>query len=71
MRGELTVFNRQVRNGIDYYRTDVDAPWQALNIDRLRFTGVESGLHLVLTRSQTLDLHYDWLIARVVKSHQV
>jgi len=62
VRGELTVFNRQVRNGIDYYRTDVDAPWQALNIDRLRFTGVESGLHLALSRSQTLDLHYDWLI---------
>ncbi len=62
VRGELTVFNRQVRNGIDYYRTDVDAPWQALNIDRLRFTGVESGLHFAISRSQTLDLHYDWLI---------
>lgn len=62
VRGELTVFNRQVSDGIDYYRTDVDAPWQALNIDRLRFTGVESGLHFALSRSQTLDLHYDWLI---------
>ena len=62
VRGELTVFNRQVHDGIDYYRTDVDAPWQALNIDRLRFTGVESGLHLTLGHSQTLDLHYDWLI---------
>ena len=62
VRGELTVFNRQVSDGIDYYRTDVDAPWQALNIDRLRFTGVESGLHFALTGSQTLDLHYDWLV---------
>jgi iron complex outermembrane receptor protein len=62
VRGELTVFNRQVSNGIDYYRTDVDAPWEALNIDRLRFTGVESGLHFALSRSQTLDVHYDWLI---------
>jgi iron complex outermembrane receptor protein len=62
VRGELTVFNRRVRDGIDYYRTDVGAPWQALNIDKLRFTGIESGLHIALSRSQTLDLHYDWLI---------
>ena len=62
LRAELTVFNRQVSDGIDYYRTDVDAPWQALNIDRLRFTGVESGLHIALSRSQSLDLHYDWLV---------
>ncbi len=62
VRGELTVFSRQLRNGIDYYRTDESAPWQVLNIDRQRFTGVESGLHFALTRSQTLDLHYDWLV---------
>ena len=62
VRGEVTVFNRQVRDGIDYYRTDLNAPWQALNIDRLRFTGVESALHLALGRSQTLDLRYDWML---------
>ena len=62
LRGELTVFNRQVHDGIDYYRTQLNAPWQALNIDQLRFTGVESGLHFSISRSQTLDVHYDWLI---------
>jgi iron complex outermembrane receptor protein len=61
-RADLTVFNRQVSNGIDYYRTDEAAPWQALNVDRLRFTGVESSLHFALSRTQTLDLHYDWLV---------
>lgn len=62
VRAGLTLFNRQLRNGIDYYRTDESAPWQVLNIDRQRFTGVESGLHFALTHSQTLDLHYDWLV---------
>ena len=62
VRGQATVFDRQVRDGIDYYRTALDAPWQALNIDKLRFTGVESGLHFVIARQQTLDLRYDWLL---------
>jgi len=62
VRGEVTVFDRQVHNGIDYYRTDVNAPWQALNIDQLRFTGVESGLHIALGRSETLELRYNWML---------
>jgi len=35
--------------------------WQALNIDRLRFTASKASA-FALSRSQTLDLHYDWLI---------
>ncbi len=38
----LTVFERRERDGIDYYRTQPDAIWQALNIDNLNFTGIEA-----------------------------
>jgi iron complex outermembrane receptor protein len=61
LRAALTLFQRREHNGIDYYSTSIDGPWQALNIDRLKFTGVESSLRLLLTRSQTLDLRYNWL----------
>ena len=46
VRGAVTVFERRERNGIDYYRTSPDAVWQALNIDNLNFTGVESSLRV-------------------------
>jgi len=62
VRAALTLFQRREHNDIDYYSTSIDGPWQALNIDRLIFTGVESSLRLVLTRSETLDLCYDWLL---------
>ena len=62
LRGSLTVFERRERNGIDYYRTSPDAPWQALNIDSLNFSGVESALHFVATRTQTIDFRYTWML---------
>jgi iron complex outermembrane receptor protein len=62
VRAGVTLFERREHNGIDYYSTSIDGPWQALNIDSLKFTGVESSLRLVLPRSQTLDLRYDWLL---------
>jgi iron complex outermembrane receptor protein len=62
VRAALTLFQRREHNGIDYYGTSIDGPWQALNIDTLKFTGVESSLRLLLTRSQTLDLRYNWLL---------
>jgi iron complex outermembrane receptor protein len=62
VRGELTVFERRVRDGIDYYSTSPDGPWYALNIDNLNFTGVESGLRVALTPRQTLDVRYSWLL---------
>jgi iron complex outermembrane recepter protein len=61
VKGELTVFERRVRDGIDYYGTSADGPWYALNIDNLDFTGVEAALHIALTSSQTLDLRHTWL----------
>lgn len=62
LHGDLTVFERRERDDIDYYRTSPTALWQALNIDSLNFTGVETGIGLNLTRNQTLDVRYSWLL---------
>jgi len=62
IHGDLTVFERRERNGIDYYRTSADGIWQALNIDSLNFSGVETGIGINLSRAQTLDLRYSWLL---------
>jgi iron complex outermembrane receptor protein len=61
IHGEVTVFDRRVRDGIDYYRTSPTALWQALNIDNLQFTGIESSFRLAPAKGQTLDLRYTWL----------
>jgi iron complex outermembrane recepter protein len=53
----LTVFERRERDGIDYYRTDPDAIWQALNIDNLTFRGIEASVRL----SGGLDFRYAYL----------
>jgi iron complex outermembrane receptor protein len=62
VRASVAVFERRERNGIDYYRTSPAAPWQALNIDSLDFTGVESSLRVALPKAQTLDFRYTWLM---------
>ena len=49
---EATVFQRRLRDGIDYYRTPPTALWQALNIDSLNFTGVETSLRYLMARHQ-------------------
>jgi iron complex outermembrane receptor protein len=62
VRAAVNVFERRERNGIDYYRSSPTSLWQALNIDSLNFTGVESSLRVALPRSQTLDFRYTWLM---------
>ncbi len=62
VHGAVTVFERRERNGIDYYSTSPNGPWQALNIDNLDFTGVESSLRFTPGRGQTLDFRYTWLL---------
>jgi iron complex outermembrane receptor protein len=57
-----TVFQRRERDGIDYYRTSPTALWQAINIDSLNFTGVETWLRFAISRNQTLDLRYTGLV---------
>ena len=59
---DLAVFQRRERDGIDYYRTSPTALWQAINIDSLNFTGVESSLRFAISHSQTLDLRYTWMV---------
>jgi iron complex outermembrane recepter protein len=62
LTGEAVVFERRLRDGIDYYRTSPTAVWQALNIDSLNFTGVESSLRYVVARHQMLEVLYTWLL---------
>jgi iron complex outermembrane receptor protein len=59
--GGLTVFERRERDGIDYFRASPNDLWQALNINRLNFTGIESSVRFAASRSQTLDFRYSWL----------
>jgi iron complex outermembrane receptor protein len=58
LRGELTVFHRRERDGIDYVRGSAGDIWRATNIHRLRFTGVEAAVSATVGRSQQLDLRY-------------
>ncbi len=62
VRGSVTLFDRRERNGIDYYRTSTDAPWRALNIDNLNFSGAEGSLRFMPTRTQTIDFRYTWML---------
>jgi iron complex outermembrane recepter protein len=58
VRGDLTVFERRVRDGIDYFRLSPTDLWRALNISNLKFTGAEAALHLTPSRTQTIDFRY-------------
>ena len=61
VRAEVTVFHRWERNDIDYVSNSPTGPWQAANIDRLNFTGVETSLEVRLPRRQTVGLVYTGL----------
>jgi iron complex outermembrane receptor protein len=56
VRGEVTIFERRERDGIDYYRSSANDIWRALNIQNLDFTGVEASL-----RVATVDIRYTGL----------
>ncbi len=62
LRAAVTLFQRREHNDIDYYGTSPTGPWQALNIDNLRFTGVETSLRFTPVRNQTIDVLYNWLL---------
>ncbi len=62
LTAEAAVFERRLRDGIDYYRTSPTALWQALNIDSLNFTGVETSLRYLVARHQTVEVLYTWLL---------
>lgn len=61
VRGDLTVFERRERDGIDYVRTSSTDIWRAVNFDRLHFTGAETSLAVKLTGAQTLEFRYSAL----------
>ena len=57
-KAEVTVFDRRERNDIDYVRSSPADIWQAANIDRLNFAGVETSLQVRLAHSQQLGIAF-------------
>jgi iron complex outermembrane recepter protein len=60
-KAEVTVFDRREHNDIDYVRSSSTDPWQAENIGRLNFIGVETSLEVRLPRRQTLEFAFTGL----------
>jgi len=60
-----TAFRLHQANAIDYVKSasTPTAPWQALNIGHVDYTGAESTVSFVLTTSQHLDLGYTFIHA--------
>jgi outer membrane cobalamin receptor len=61
VRGDLTIFERRERDGIDYYRSSPTDLWRALNIQSLDFTGVEASLKVDARKAGTVDISYTGL----------
>jgi iron complex outermembrane receptor protein len=60
-RAMATVFHRREQDGIDYVRASPTDLWRAANIQRLRFTGLETGVTVRPHRTHQVDLHYTGL----------
>jgi iron complex outermembrane recepter protein len=60
-KAEVTVFERRERNDIDFVRPSPMERWQAENIGRLNFTGVETSLEMRLQHRQKLDFAFTGL----------
>jgi iron complex outermembrane receptor protein len=58
LRGDVTVFRRQERDGIDYIRTSPADIWRATNIHDLGFTGVELSVRAEPLRAHRADFRY-------------
>lgn len=58
---DLVIFHRREKNDIDYVRVTASSPWQAENINKLNFTGVEASLRLRIGQLQSLSLAYTGL----------
>ncbi len=65
VRAEMTVFERRLRDGIDYQRSSPNDIWRALNIQNLNFTGVEAGVRVAAAVGQTVDFRYTGLRGRL------
>ncbi len=62
-RVQTTVFERRDRDGIDYMSASPSGPWQAANITRLNFKGLETSAGL-RWRRQVFDWSYTAMRAR-------
>ncbi len=51
-------FHRRESDGIDYVRTTPADVWRAVNIQRLRFTGVEAAFQARLSAGHRLEMRY-------------
>ncbi len=60
-KAEVTVFERREHNDIDYVRASPTDRWQAENIGRLNFTGLETSLEVRLPHRQKLDFAFTGL----------
>ncbi|MEO6910367.1 MAG: TonB-dependent receptor [Edaphobacter sp.] len=60
--GRLTLtatgFSLHQKDGIDYSKYSLDAPWQATNVGNFNYNGAETQLRLRLSETQRLDLSY-------------
>lgn len=54
------MFHRREKDGIDYAKSRLDDPWRAMNVNRLRFTGVEAAAGW-RWRAQVFDWSYTGL----------
>lgn len=63
LSASLTIFQRRVRDGIDYVKYAVDQPWQATNFDHINYTGVETNARLQVRGWQELGFGYTYLNA--------
>ena len=61
LRGEVVVFERRERDGIDYIRRSPDDIWRATNVQNLNFTGVEVSVGVSAPRGQRIDFRYTGL----------
>lgn len=61
LRGDVTVFQRREKDGIDYVRYTPTDVWRATNFQRLHFTGVEASLVATVARKHRLEWQYTGL----------
>jgi iron complex outermembrane receptor protein len=61
IRGEIGVFHRRERNGIDYVRNSPEDIYRATNFDSLNFTGVEADLKFQPFKTQWIEASYSGL----------
>ncbi len=61
-KAEVTVFERREKNDIDYVRSlSSNGPYQAMNINSINFTGVETSFGIRLPQHQQIDFSYTGL----------